>query len=542
MSMMAASLNSWMLFGHAARHFADTEVVTQLDGGQRHRYTYREFSARAQQLMHALDRLGLSDQKPVATLAWNSYRHLECYFAVPCTGRVLHTLNPRLPSSDLEFIIEDARDQVILVDPDLLPVLERVQSALGGVRHLIVLGDEVPTSSLPNLISYEKLIGGQPTTYPQPQIPEETALGICYTSGTSGRPKGVVYTHRSTFLHALASTSGAGTGLGPGDCSLPIVPMFHVNAWGAPYAATLVGAKQVFTGRHLDAATIVSLIEEEQVTHTSGVPTIWANVADELARRGSRLPSLRFLSAGGSQPPRSLIERYRREFGITMLQGWGMTETSPVASLAWPKHKMRDWDPDRLLQEVGSQAGLPLPGIDILIVDEQGAEVPADGHSMGELLVRGPWVAASYVGGRSPEQFTKDGWFKTGDVAVATPEGYFAVVDRTKDLIKSGGEWISSVDMEGQLMGMEGVMEAAVIAIPDPKWQERPLAVITLRPGAELALETVRSYLLTSGWASWQLPDRIEIVETLPKTSVGKFDKKVLRQRFAGAPPSAFPE
>ncbi len=212
-----------------------------------------------------------------------------------------------------------------------------------------------------------------------------------------------------------------------------------------------------------------------------------------------------------------------------------------MASLAWPKHKMRDWDPDRLLQEVGSQAGLPLPGIDILIVDEQGAEVPADGHSMGELLVRGPWVAASYVGGRSPEQFTKDGWFKTGDVAVATPEGYFAVVDRTKDLIKSGGEWISSVDMEGQLMGMEGVMEAAVIAIPDPKWQERPLAVITLRPGAELALETVRSYLLTSGWASWQLPDRIEIVETLPKTSVGKFDKKVLRQRFAGAPPSAVP-
>ena len=531
--MMSASLNSWMLFGHAARHFGDTEVVTQLDGGQRHRYTYREFSARAQQLMHALDDLDLHEGRPVATLGWNSYRHLECYFAIPCTRRLLHTLNPRLPSADLEFIIQDAEDEVILVDPDLLPVLEAVRQALAGVRQLIVLADQVPSSSLPNLVGYESLIAGRPTTYPQPEIPEETALGICYTSGTSGRPKGVVYTHRSTFLHALASTSGAGTGLGPQDCSLPIVPMFHVNAWGAPFAATMMGAKQVFTGRHLDAASIVSLIEEEHVTHTSGVPTIWASVAEELTRRGSRLPSVRFLSAGGSQPPPSLIERYRREFGITMVQGWGMTETSPVASLAWPKHKMRDWDPERLLREVRNQAGLPLPGIDVRIVDKQGQEVPADGHSLGELLVRGPWVAASYLRGRSPEQFTNDGWFRTGDVAVATPEGYFAVVDRIKDLIKSGGEWISSVDMEGQLMGLAGVGEAAVIAVPDSKWQERPVAVIAPRPGATVRLEEVQSHLLSCGWARWQLPDRVEIVDALPKTSVGKFDKKVLRQRFA---------
>jgi fatty-acyl-CoA synthase len=533
MSMMAAELNSWMLFRHAPRHFRDTEIVTQLDGGERHRYTYAEFGSRSQRLMHALDRLGLSHEAPIATLGWNSYRHLECYFGIPCTGRILHTLNPRLPLGDLEFIIQDAGDQVILADPDLLPLLERIPGALGRVKHLIVLADQVPDSRLPNLVAYEDLIASESASYPPPAIPETANLGICYTSGTSGRPKGVVYTHRSTVLHALATTTGAGTGLGPQDCTLPIVPMFHVNAWGAPFAATMMGAKQVYTGRHLDAATIVTLIQEEQVTHSSGVPTIWAAVADELTRRGTTLPTLRFLSAGGSRTPRSLMERYRREFGLTLVQGWGMTETSPVASLNWPKQKMRDWDEARLMEEVGDQAGLPLPGIDIRIIDRLGQEVPADGESMGELLVRGPWVAASYLGGQAPEQFTEDGWFRTGDVAVETPEGYFAVVDRTKDLIKSGGEWISSADMEGRLMGLAGVAEAAIIAVPDPKWQERPLAVIAPRPGAEIRLEDVRSFLAEAGWARWQLPDRLEIVASLPKTSVGKFDKKALRERFA---------
>jgi fatty-acyl-CoA synthase len=538
MSMMNASLNSWMMFEHAARHFPDTEIVSQVAPGLRHRYTYADFSRRAQQLMHTLDALGVSPQEPVATLAWNGYRHLECYFAVPCTGRVLHTLNPRLPSADLEFIIRDAGDRVILVDESLLPVLERVQAALGSVRHIVVLADHLPATELQHVSVYEELIGAQSAHYARIDIPEETVLGMCYTSGTTGRPKGVEYTHRSTYLHALTTTSGAAMGLGPQDCVFPVVPMFHVNAWGSPFAATMVGAKQVFAGPNLDSATIVRLLDEEEVTITEGVPTIWAGVVEELGRRNMKLPALRFAMAGGTQPSPWLIERFEREFGITILQGWGMTETSPVASLAWPKHKMRHWDPERVRREVRAKAGLPLPGIDVRVVDDAGQDLPSDGYSRGELLVRGPWVVSSYRGGTTPECFTSDGWFRTGDVATMSPEGYFTIVDRTKDLIKSGGEWISSVDMEGDILAMPAVMEAAVFAIPDVKWQERPMVAAVARPDEPLSLAAIHAHLLALGWQSWQLPDRLELVDSVPKTGVGKFDKKSLRARY-GAPPTA---
>ncbi|MHB1499707.1 MAG: long-chain fatty acid--CoA ligase [Candidatus Dormibacteria bacterium] len=536
--MMQAPLNSWMMFDHAERYFPDTEVVTQVGPHERHRYTYLDFSRRTQQLMHALDALGLDQGAPVATLAWNGYRHLECYFGIPCTGRVLHTLNPRLPTPDLEFIIQDANDVVIFVEANLLPVLERVREALSGVRHIVVFAQDVPQTDLPNVLSYEQLLASQPATYPRRDIPEDTTFGFCYTSGTTGRPKGAEYTHRSTYLHALTTTSGAATGMGPQDCTLAIVPMFHVNAWGSPFAATMVGAKQVFTGPNMDPPTIVRLLEEEQVTLATGVPTIWAGVAEELSRSQVRLPHLRFLMAGGSQPPMALIERYEREFGITLVQGWGMTETSPVMSMAWPKHKMLGWDPDRIRAQVRIKAGLPLPGADVKVVDDQGEEVARDGAAIGELLVRGPWVIDRYRGGATPERFTDDGWFRTGDVATMTSEGYFVIVDRTKDLIKSGGEWISSVDMEGDIMAMPGVLEAAVVAIPDEKWQERPLAAVVPRPGVEITLELVREHLTAKGWEKWQLPDRMEILDAVPKTGVGKFDKKVIRARYGTAAPT----
>ena len=535
MSMMKASLNSWMMFEHAGHYFPDTEVVTQVGPSTRHRYTYSDFTSRTQQLMNALDHLGLADGAHVATLAWNGYRHLECYFAIPCTGRVLHTLNPRLPTPDLEFIIQDAEDEVIFAEESLLQVLERVQSALAGVKHIVVFGSEAPQTTLQGVLSYEELLTSQPSTYPRREIPEDTVLGICYTSGTTGRPKGVEYTHRSTYLHALTTTSGAATGMGPQDCGLAIVPMFHVNAWGSPFAATMVGAKQVYTGPFMDPATIVSLLKEERVTMATGVPTIWAGVAEELSRHPVELPHLRFLMAGGSQPPMALIERYEKEFGITLVQGWGMTETSPVASMAWPKHKMLGWEPERLRSEVRIKAGLPLPGVDLKVVDESGQEVPADGTSIGELLVRGPWVIDAYRGGATPERFTQDGWFRTGDVATRSAEGYFVIVDRTKDLIKSGGEWISSVDMEGDIMAMDAVLEAAVVAIPDEKWQERPLAAVVPRGGQQVTLEQVRAHLLARGWERWQLPDRLEILESVPKTGVGKFDKKMIRARYGAA-------
>jgi acyl-CoA synthetase (AMP-forming)/AMP-acid ligase II len=533
-AMMDVPLTSWLLFSHAEQHHGDVEIVTHYASGDEHRYTYRDFARRTQQLMHALDRLDVAQGARVATLAWNHHRHLECYFAIPCTGRVLHTLNLRLSAQELAFIIQDAGDAAILVDPDQLGLLEQVaaEGGLRGVERLVVLGDAVPPTTLPNVQSYEELLRGLPEVHATVEIEERSAFGMCYTSGTTGRSKGVVYTHRSAYLHSLAVTSRAGMDVGPGDCALPIVPMFHAMAWGLPHAAVAVGAKLAFFAGPLDSAALVDVLERERVTVSAAVPTVWLGVADELSKRGTRPAALRHVVCGGAQPPRPLIERYLHEFGIPLVQAWGMTETAPLASLAWPKHGYDALADEEVTSRARCQAGLPIPGVDISVRDVDGAEVPADGETMGDLFVRGPWVAASYWKGAGAEQF-EGGWFRTGDVAVKSKDGYFVIADRSKDLIKSGGEWISSVDMEGDIMAMPQVAEAAVVAIPDPKWQERPLAAIVLRDGAAVSRDEVRSHLEARGWARWQLPDRIEIIPEVPRTTVGKFDKKVLRARFA---------
>ena len=532
--MMDVALNGWLLFGHAEPHHGDVEIVSRFPGGELHRYTYREMARRAQQLMHALDALQVPHGARVATLAWNHYRHLECYFGVPCANRVLHTLNVRLSPSELAFIIRDAGDDVILADPDQVQLLRQVaaEGGLEDVRHVVVLGDTVPEGAPAGAVAYEPLLAAQPERYEPMAIPESAPFGMCYTSGTTGRSKGVVYTHRSVFLHSMAVCSAAAMSVGPQDCALPVVPMFHAMAWGLPHAAVATGAKLVFLAGALDTVALADLLDQERVTVTAGVPTVWLGLADELARRGRSPSALQRIAVGGAQPPRQLMERYLHEFGIPILQAWGMTETSPLASLALVRHAWQDLPEEEVTSRGRCQAGLPLFGLDISVRDASGREVPADGETMGDLYVRGPWVAASYWKGAGAEQFA-GGWFRTGDVAIRSPDGYFVIADRTKDLIKSGGEWISSVDMEGDIMAMPQVAEAAVVAIPDPKWQERPLACVVPRPDQTVTLDQVRGHLEARGWARWQLPDRIHIIDQVPRTSVGKFDKKVLRAQFA---------
>jgi len=507
--------------------FPTKEIVTRRETG-RHRYTYADFGGRVAQLAHGLKHLGVSAGDRVGTLAWNNYRHLELYFAVPGAGAVLHTLNPRLFPEHLQYVINDAEDKVIFVDASLLPALQRIAKDINGVQQFVVMTDgPSPDGQLKPMASYEELLGGRPTSYPWPPIDERDAAAMCYTSGTTGKPKGVVYSHRSSVLHSFGIAIGGGIGLQESDSILPIVPMFHANAWGLPYAATMLGAKQVFADRFLDPVSLTELIREEGVTFSAGVPSVWIPLLQHLDKTGTDLRGLRMF-VGGSALSAGLYDGLTRH-GIDTNQGWGMTETSPVAACATIKSSMKDSN----LKAIRLKQGLPLAGVELRLADvDSGKLVPWDGKSVGEIQVRGPWVTAGYYRGVDADRFTADGWLRTGDVANVDSEGYAQIVDRTKDLVKSGGEWISSVELESAIMGNPKVLEAAVIGVPHPKWQERPIAYVVAKPEFKGAVtqDEILDYLRPLV-AKWWLPDEVRFIDEIPKTSVGKFDKKVLREQ-----------
>jgi fatty-acyl-CoA synthase len=525
-------LTTVSIFERAERLFPEKEVVTSLPDGK-HRYTYGEWADRTRRLGGVLDMLGISDTGRVATFGWNSYRHLELYFAIPNTGRVLHTLNIRLFADQLTYIVEHAEDEAIFIDRSLLGLFWPLVDQMKKPSHFVVMDDgkgEIPDD--PRITFYEDLLAeAKPVEF---RVDDEyRAAAMAYTSGTTGNPKGVVYSHRSTVLHTLACMTADVLGIRESDVVLPVVPMFHANAWGLAHAAPFSGADLVFAGADLKPKNIVNLIESERVTVAAGVPTIWMGVLPELD--GRDVSSLRAIPCGGSAVPKALSEGFRAKIGMPILQAWGMTETSPIASAGVIKSGLAAGRSEEELADIRAMQGLPAPLVDARIVEQDTLnELPWDGVQTGELQVRGPWIASTYYNdSRAPESFTDDGWLRTGDVAAISPEGYLRLTDRTKDVIKSGGEWISSVELENEIMAHPKVAEAAVIGVSHPKWAERPLACVVVRQGESLTEDELREFL-DGRIAKWWMPDAIEFIDEVPKTSVGKFSKKTLRERFEG--------
>jgi fatty-acyl-CoA synthase len=529
--MMDYQLTLPVIMKRAETLHGKKQIITRLPDKSLHRYTYSDFVVRAKKLSVALQQLGVMPGDRVATLCWNHYQHLEIYFAVPSFGGVLHTLNLRLGPDDLEYIVNHAADKVIIVDQVLLPLFDKFKSKI-NVKHIIVIANAgQPVTD--GMLDYEKVLAaGYEKKYVPFEGDENTAAAMCYTSGTTGKPKGVLYSHRSLVLHSMVSAYAEGLSLIESDVVLPVVPMFHVNAWGLPFTCTMLGCTLVFPGPFLDPASLLELFEKEQVTITAGVPTIWLGILNMLDASPGKynLKMLRRLIVGGSAAPRAMIKGFEERHGLNILQAWGMTETSPLGSVGVLTSEILKRDIETQYDYRAKQ-GVPSAFVEIRGHNENGM-IRWDGHTMGELEVRGPWISSAYY--NTPDQadkFTDDGWFRTGDIVTIESNGYIEIKDRSKDVIKSGGEWISSVALEGMLMGHPAVAEAAVFAIPSEKWMERPLACVVLKEGKSATKEELRKFL-EPHFAKFQLPDAFEFVKEIPKTSVGKFKKSVLREMY----------
>ena len=525
------------LIEFANRFHGDAEIVSRRVEGDIHRYTYRDLTARAKQLANALDGLKLAHGDRVASLAWNGYRHMEMYYGVSGSGRVLHTINPRLHPEQIAWIVNHAEDQVLCFDTTFLPLIQAVHAKCPTVRQWVALcdADKLPADSgIPGLVSYEAWIAGQSKNYRWPQLDENTASSMCYTSGTTGNPKAVLYSHRSSVLHAYGAALPDVMNLSARDAVLPVVPMFHVNAWGLPYSAALTGAKVVFPGPALDGKSLYELIEAEGVTFAAGVPTVWQMLLTHMQQGGLKFSHLNRTVIGGSACPPAMIDTFEDTYGVRVLHAWGMTEMSPLGTLGTLKNKHLAL-PKEQQRKILQKQGRPIYGVDMRIVDSDGRDQPWDGKACGDLLVRGPWILDTYYKGASP--LVKDeegrGWFPTGDVATIDPDGYMQITDRTKDVIKSGGEWISSIDIENIAMGHPAVAMAACIGMPHPKWDERPIVAVAKKAGAEVSREELLAFF-DGKTAKWQIPDDVVFVDAIPLGATGKMLKTKLREQLAG--------
>jgi 3-(methylthio)propionyl---CoA ligase len=522
------------LIEFAARHHADAEIVSRRVEGDLHRYTYREAAARSRQIAQALDRLGLAFSDRVGTLAWNGYRHFELYFGVSGSGRVVHTINPRLSPEQVVWIVNHAEDQVLCFDMTFLPIIKAVWPQCPTVRHWIALcdADALPADSgIAGLQSYEAWIGNEPARYDWPDFDERSACALCYTSGTTGNPKGVLYSHRSTVLHAYGGALPDALNFSARDTILPVVPMFHVNAWGIPYGAAMTGMKIVFPGAALDGKSVYELMEAERVTVSAGVPTVWLMLLNHMKAGGLKFTTMQRTVIGGSACPPAMIKSFRDDYGVTVLHAWGMTEMSPLGTVCNLKLKHLASDKDAQLA-VQLKQGRAVYGVEMKIVDPEGKELPWDGVAAGDLLVKGPWIVSGYFKGEGGDPRV-DGWFPTGDVATIDADGFMQITDRSKDVIKSGGEWISSIDIENIAMSHPAVAMAACIALPHPKWDERPLLVVMKKAGADVTRDALLAHF-DGKVAKWQVPDDVVFTDAIPLGATGKMQKNKLREQWKG--------